>query len=283
MNKFMMFVCVLSIVACGKKVPAKAPPAKPNQCVALDTCNANDQLVPEIVSQVLADLPPPEQGAKGDTGSQGETGLQGAQGLQGEKGFSGVAGPKGDTGDTGAQGLAGLQGATGLQGLTGLTGATGSQGATGPKGDTGLTGAQGPKGDAGPAGSPGQNGIGNTSALSATRIYSPAVADYVGTTTVTNATVFVPPIISVVYGNQNTGAAYVDFGTTRCSYLGNNKAGSALALYTFVSCKDDQGAVVPGLTPGQPFSYSGSITVSVGNGADMSVPTQVSVIMQINY
>jgi hypothetical protein len=74
--------------------------------------------------------------------------------------------------------------------------------------------------------------------LSATRVFSPSTQDYTGSLTINSQAVFVPSVLNVVVGDQKIGVAYVTFGATKCTYTGNNKSGSALALYEFTSCKD---------------------------------------------
>ncbi len=157
-------------------------------------------------------------------------------------------------------------------------GPTGLTGPAGPQGLQGVPGQTGPKGDTGSAGPGG--GSSNTSMLSATRTYNP-ITDYVGTTTITTSSTFVPAVLTVIAGNQNTGLAYVFFGTTKCSYVGNNKSLSALGLYTFQSCKDDQGSTVAAMTPGQPFAFTGTITVQIGDGAGTDSPTQAVAFLQV--
>jgi hypothetical protein len=180
-----------------------------------------------------------------------------------------------EPGPRGPQGVAGPTGATGA----GAPGPTGPQGLAGPQGLQGPPGAQGPTGDTGAPGVPGI-GFSNTSVLSATRTYSP-VTDYIGSTAVNTQAVFVPSVLQVVVGNQNIGLAYVYFGTTQCSYVGNNKAGSALAQYVFTACVDEQGLPLPAMVPGKPFAFQGVISVQVGAGADQTSPTQVIAYLQI--
>jgi hypothetical protein len=120
--------------------------------------------------------------------------------------------------------------------------------------------------------------VGNTSSLSATRTFNPTT-DYTGSITVSNATVFVPPVLSVYYGSQGTGYAYVTFGGIKCTYQGNNKSGSALALYEFLHCVDGETSMALG--PGQPFPFTGTITLAIGDGSGTTSPIQVLAFLQV--
>lgn len=283
--KFLVaIVFALTLLACEpRSVPGNpSTDDTTNECTAVTTCNVGDSGLAQqfleggLLNLLASQLPP---GAKGDTGATGPQGVAGTNGVDGFDGFPGLKGDKGDTGPQGPPGLDGFPGLNGTNGAPGLNGSNGSPGAKGNTGNTGATGPAGSPGVTGPQGPPG-TGFSNTSVLSATRTYGPTT-DYPGTiNTATNAT-FVPSTIKVVEGDQKTGYAYLDFGTTRCKYQGNNKCESALALYVFVSCRDTNGNVVAAMVPGKPFAFTGTITLSIGTGADTSSPTQAVAFLQI--
>ncbi len=237
------FALLLSLVACTNTVPGIFTPP--------------------------ADGAPGEQGATGATGPQGPAGAAGTAGATLDEVITAVL-PLLPPGPQGQQGAQGDEGATGPQGLPGSEGATGPQGNAGAQGNEGATG---PKGNDGV-------GFSNTSVLSAVRTFNPTT-DYAGSTTVNTPATFVPSVLSVVVGDQQVGAAYVDFGNKRCVYVGNNKAGSALALYSFVRCSDADGETINTMTPGHPFAFTGKITLSVGDGAATTGPIQVIAHLQI--
>ncbi len=139
--------------------------------------------------------------------------------------------------------------------------AVGSTGATGPVGANGV-------------------GFSNTSILSAVRTFSPTT-DYVGTTTVNTQAIFTPSVLNVVVGDQKVGLAYVNFGSTKCTYTGNSKSGSALAMYEFTFCKDSDGSLLPNMKPGKPFAWTGSVSVQVGDGSGTDSPVQIVAFFQI--
>lgn len=182
--------------------------------------------------------------------------LSALPGIQGEKGATGAQGPKGDAGAKGDKGLTGEPGTPGL---------IGGRGATGPQG------------------LPGRDATANTVTLSAARTYGP-VTDYKGTVTLGSSTVFVPSVLKVVHGSQKKGLAYLDFGTIRCTYKGNNHDCDddydRSAVYSFEFCKTSDGHVVTSMAPGKPFSYTGLVTLSVGEGASTSSTTQVLALLQ---
>ncbi len=222
-----------------------------------------------------------------------------ADGADGAQGPAGEAGPKGDVGPAGADGqafnaetlfqstvtavvdylTAGNLLPAGPQGDQGPQGQPGLAGGQGPTGDQGETGADGEKG---PTGSQGANGVGfsNTSVLSAVRTFSPTT-DYPGATTVNTQAIFVPSVLNVVVGDQKIGLAYVTFGPTKCTYTGNNKSGSALALYEFTDCRDADNNVVADKKPGQPFAFTGTVTLTVGDGSGTAAPVQVVSFLQV--
>ncbi len=232
------------------------------------------------------DVPVP--GPQGDAGPAGPQGTAGADGqaFNAENLFQSTvdaviayltantqllpAGPQG------AQGLAGTNGTAGAPGTNGLPGTPGAPGQKGDPGDTG------PKGNTGSPGATGANGVGfsNTSVLSAVRTFSPTT-DYPGATTVNTQAIFVPSVLNVVVGDQKIGLAYVSFGTTKCTYTGNNKSGSALALYEFTDCRDADNNVVADKKPGAPFAFTGTVTLTVGPGAGELTPVQVVSFLQV--
>jgi hypothetical protein len=55
-----------------------------------------------------ANVPPPVNGVRGDTGAPGPTGATGDTGPEGPRGATGAQGPTGDTGDPGAAGTGGV-------------------------------------------------------------------------------------------------------------------------------------------------------------------------------
>ncbi len=285
--KYLLSLFVI-LAACRPATLPKAPtPDEEPQCTALTSCDLDgtngtgtiETLIDALVENGLPEalkpyLPKGETGARGEAGAKGDTGAAGPQGPQGFVGAPGATGAQGLQGDVGPQGDEGLPGLPGPQGIAG------SQGPAGAKGDTGNTGPAGPTGTPGSNGSVGaQGGVGNTSLLSATRTFNPTT-DYAGSITVNSQAVFVPPIISVYFGNQGTGFAYVYFDTTKCTYQGNNKSGSALALFEFVDCRDAAEAVVA-TTPGTPFAFAGTVTLVIGAGTGTSKPVQAVAFLQI--
>ncbi len=281
MNK-LFFVTIFCLASCQKSVVGDATTLEPvgDQCVALTSCDvtggglAQQLLDAGLLQSLLPHLPVGPQGVQGlqgDPGAQGPQGLQGLQGVQGRAGNTGPQGLQGLPGSLGSQGPMGLDGAQGVPGLPGTPGA---------KGDKGDVGSAGPKGDTGVQGA---NGVGfsNTSVLSAVRVFSPATADYAGTTTVNTQAMFVPSVLNVVVGDQKIGFAHVLFGDTTCNYVGNNKSGAALALYEFQNCKDGDGNVLPLMTPGYPFAFTGTVTLKVGDGSGTASPVQIVSYFQI--
>ncbi len=288
----LLFFAFIGFMGCRAAIvggPGSPQIAEPNDLNG-DGIIDGEETPPEIP---VVQIPGPQgdvgpggpQGDAGAAGPQGETGIQGPQGDIGAQGF---VGPQGDIGP---QGVAGFQGPQGFQGGVGPQGSTGPQGnagAQGPKGATGSTGAPGSQGNAGSKGDKGDVGIqgppgtgfSNTSVLSATRTYGP-VTDYPGSVTTATPAVFVPKTLKVADGEQKIGYAYLDFGTTRCTYVGNNKSGEALALYTFVCCQNENGDSVASMTPGKAFAFTGTITLTVGSGASTSSATQVVAFLQI--
>lgn len=310
MNKILV-IGFLSLFACQKKA---VPTSDANQCVALTSCDVDGGdlatqlvdsggLVDALLPTLLPHLPKGPQGDKGDAGPQGVQGEQGLQGLQGPQGAAGQSVSLTDVvttlypdvvnaltpllppGPPGLPGLNGLDGVPGQQGLQGLQGVKGDKGDTGDTGPVGPTGAQGPKGDAGGVGSNGSNG--NTSVLTATRVFNASGScttppcDYVSATPVSTQTIFVPPVLNVVYGDQKIGTAFVIFGNVaKCTYTGNNKSGSALALYEFTSCADLDGNPLT-LGPGQPFAFTGNLSLGLGTGSGTSQTLQIVAYFQI--
>jgi hypothetical protein len=286
------------------------------QCLPITSCSGAGELaplLPGLVSVLTPLLPKGPQGERGLDGFDGLNGQDGAQGLQGDAGPQGPAGqsvfledvlmsvipflPQGPQGIPGFDGLPGTNGLPGVQGDVGPQGPPGPTGAgeqgpqgltgdTGSKGDKGDKGDAGPTGEQGPAGSVGANGSSNTSVLTATRVFNAAGScttppcDYVSATPVNTQVVFVPPVLNVVYGDQGLGLAYVSFGTTKCTYKGNNKSGSALALYEFLSCADGDGNALP-LGPGQPFAFNGTLSIAIGAGSGTASTLQIVAYFQI--
>lgn len=196
------------------------------------------------IKDTLASLLPLVPGPKGDVGAKGSTGAQGSVGAKGDKG------DKGWTGEPGTPGLIGGNGATGPQGL------------------------------------PGRDATANTVVLSAAKTYGPTTS-YAGTVTLGSSTVFLPNALKVTLGRQKKGLAFLDFGSIRCTYKGNNHDCddnddyNRFGAYVFEFCKTSEGHVVSSLVPGKPFSYSGLVTVSIGDGADTSLTTQVLTFLQV--
>lgn len=182
--------------------------------------------------------------------------------ANGLPGLTAVTGPKGDPGAVGPQGPQGVAGAPGQQGTAG------------------LPGLQGPQGLPGSAGAPGVAGtvLGNTIVLTAARTYAP-VTDYKGQITVSQPIVFIPPVLKLLEGDQDDGLAYLDFGTTRCTYKGNRRNDSQ-AGFEFVSCKKATGQVVTAMQPGKPFAFGGTIVFSIGAGANDCQTTQAIAFLQ---
>lgn len=299
MRFLLLSILCLSAQACGKKaIPGKTTD---EQAADVEAAVLDDSgFLANLVEALKPFLPSGPQGEKGLDGKDGVDGLAGPKGEKGDRGWTGEPGvpglpggqgPKGDKGDPGDIGPQGLQGVVGAQGPKGDKGDTGSQGPKGDKGDTGdvgPAGATGPQGEPGPAGSVGANGSnGNTSLLSATRVFSASgncttpPCDYVNATPVNTQATFVPPVLNVVFGDQKVGSAFVTFSdVAKCTYTGNNKSGSALALYEFTSCADLSGNPLT-LAPGQPFAFSGTVGLSLGTGSGTSQTLQVSAILQI--
>lgn len=298
----LLFVSLLAACDDPPAIPANVP--KP-ACTQLNSCNVVDpDVFPALVAdgfidKIAAALPAPVPGPKGEAGEQGPQGVQGAPGTDGAQG---TVGPQGVAGLVGPQGIQGFQGPQGVQGPQGFNGDKGNAGDTGPKGATGATGAQGPKGTtgntgaAGPTGAKGDKGatgskgdtgcqgdtgpgFANTVILSATRTYGPST-NYKGGTAVDTQAAFIPPSLKVTAGSQGTGAAYLEFGDTKCTYQGNNQALTANPAYVFVSCKKGD-TVQAGMVPGKAFAFEGGITLSVGDGASDSTPTQILAFIQV--
>jgi hypothetical protein len=281
MSKFIVLCLTVSVVACQERgipgsVLQETLPVEDDvaQCLPITSCSGVGELAPLIPGLVAILTPLLPQGPKGDIG------LDGFDGLPGVKGDVGPQGPQGEAGQSvfledvliavtpllppGPQGAPGLDG---LPGPPGLPGVQGNKGSRGDKGDTGLQGANGV-------------GFSNTSVLSAVRTFSPTT-DYVGSTTVNTTATFVPSVLNVVVGDQKIGLAYVRFGTTKCTYTGNNKSGSALALYEFTSCEDGDGNALLTMKPGVPFAFTGTISLQVGDGSGTAVPVQIVSFFQI--
>lgn len=158
-----------------------------------------DDARPFIVSEVermVSNIPIPENGKDGSTGSDGRDGIglasamidrngelivtttngetkalgvvvgrDGLDGAPGQKGDPGLKGDKGDQGDPGTVGEKGEHGEPGIpgekgdQGEQGIPGIPGELGAQGDKGDPGEPGIQGEKGDPGEKGDIGESGV----------------------------------------------------------------------------------------------------------------------------
>ncbi len=320
MSKFVVLMCLfVGFTACKKAVPGTTsaeeevlPVDDGTQCLPITTCSGAGELAPLIPGLVSVLTPLLPQGPKGERGLDGFDGLNGADGAQGLQGDIGPQGPAGQSvfledvlmsvipfltpgpqGIPGTNGLPGAQGDVGPQGPIGPTGAgeqgpVGATGSVGPKGDQGDTGPAGPTGEKGDAGGVGSNGSnGNTSVLSATRVFNAAGScttppcDYVSVTPVNSQTVFVPPVLNVIFGEQKVGTAFVTYSNlAKCTYTGNNKSGSALALYEFTGCADLDGNPLT-LAPGQPFAFNGTLGISIGSGSGTSSTLQVVAFFQI--
>ncbi len=291
--------CRASTLPNGPLPPNDSPAT---ECTALTSCDAEagGSLVKTLIDaglpQALAPFLP--QGPKGDAGVAGTNGVDGQSVFLSDVVTEVLASlPPPIPGKDGTSvSLTDVVAAVvpliptpqnGADGLPGVAGPQGPQGTVGAKGDKGDAGAQGPTGSQGPAGTVGANGSSNTSVLTATRVFSSSGScltppcDYTGTSTVNTQAVFVPPVLNVVYGDQKIGAAYVLFNSVaKCTYVGNNKSGSALALYTFVSCADVDGNALT-LAPGQPFAFTGGVTVQIGDGSGTSTTLQVVAFFQI--
>ncbi len=217
---------------------------------------------------VVGRIREPSPGADGAAGVTGEPGVAGAQGAQGPAGAAGIAPTVEDILTAvipflpaGPHGVAGLPGLNGAQGIPGDVGATGAAGERGPQGANGV-------------------GFSNTSVLSAVRTFSPTT-DYPGATTVNTSAIFVPSVLNVVVGEQKIGLAYVSFGSTKCTYTGNNKSGAALALYEFTDCRDADDNILDDKRPGTPFAFTGTVTLTVGPGSGEAAPVQVVSFLQV--
>jgi|GEM_PF-5672309 len=256
---------VFGLAACEGTIPGGTtlePPTEENpECVALTSCSDMSELI-----GLLTPLLP--------RGEQGSPGQDGAPGATVEEVLASVLpllpqGEKGDQGDVGPMGPAGSDGQS--VSLSDVVDAVLPLVPAGPTGSVGATGATG------------ANGVGfsNTSVLSAVRVFSPAMQDYVGSTTVNTSAMFVPSVLNVVVGDQKDGLAYVSFGTTICTYTGNSKSGSALAMYEFTSCSDSSGNPMPDKQPGVPFAFTGTITLQVGDGSGTVSPVQIVSFFQI--
>ncbi len=288
MNK--VFVSMLFLVACQKAIlagPTEEAVVDESvvECTAITTCNGVSTLLPLLVPL----LP---QGPQGQAGLTGQPGKDASvedvvaavlpllpSGPQGDVGSQGPAGQSVSLTDVVSAVLPllpiGPQGAVGLQGPQGLQGVAGSQGQLGPQGAKGDKGEQGVQGPAGV-------GLSNVSTLSAVRVYSPAVLDFKGVIGVNSLAVFVPRSLKVVEGSQGVGFATLEFGTNVCTYQGNNKSIDANAAYVLTNCKDAGGATLPNMVPGKPFAFTGSITLSIGVGADTAEATQAVAYLQVN-
>ncbi len=292
MNKFMVSMLFFVFACRSNSVPGTEellPPNEDVECTAITSCNAAAQLVdlltPALVEALTPLLPPGVPGVQGVAG----------QSVSVEDVVAAVL-PLLPLGPTGAQGLSGIQGLAGPAGQSvlledvllavtpflpvGPQGVQGNVGSQGPKGDQG---AKGDVGNTGPAGAQGPAGVGlsNVSTLSAVRVYSPAVSDFKGVISVNSTAVFVPRSLKVVDGSQGTGFATLEFGSNVCTYQGNNKSIDANAAYVLLSCKDSGGVVLPDMVPGKPFAFTGSITLSIGAGADSSEATQAVAYLQV--
>ncbi len=263
-----MKVLLLVLVACRSAVPfvPEDLPAEDVECVAFTSCNADSQLLPQLTAVLVPLLTPllPE-GPKGD---QGENGVSpSVQDVVTE--VLAVLPPpvKGATGSAGPAGLS--------VSLTDVVSAVLPLLPPGPPGTNGTNGAAGSQGPPGV-------GLSNVSTLSAVRVYSPEVQDFKGVISVASSAVFVPRQLKVVEGSQGTGFATLEFGTSVCTYQGNNKSIDANAAYALVNCKDSGGVVLPDLVPGKPFAFTGTITLSIGVGADTSAATQCVAYLQVN-
>ncbi len=272
---------LLGIISCSRAVPASSVAEEPpvdssvDQCVSLTTCNGVGELLPLLVPL----LPVGPQGVPGLAGKDGVSVTLDEvvvallplvpEGAVGPQGVPGVPGQSASVTDVVAVVLPLLP--PGPQGVPGVPGLQGSQGDVGATGATGSTGAQGPAGV----------GLSNVSTLSAVKVYSPSVLSFNGTISVNSPAVFVPRSLKVVEGSQSTGFASLTFGTSVCSYQGNNKSIDANAAYNLVDCRDDQNVVLGDMVPGKPFAFTGTITLSIGAGADTAAATQAVAFLQV--
>lgn len=256
---------VFGLIACDGTVPGGATPLPPTEenpeCVALTSCSD----MSELVGLLTPLLPKGEQGLPGQDGAPGATVEEVLASVlpllpQGEKGAQGDVGPAGPAGTNG-QSVSLSDVVDAVLPLV-PAGPTGSVGVTGPTGANGV-------------------GFSNTSVLSAVRVFNPSMQDYVGSTTVNTQAIFVPSVLNVVVGDQKTGFSYVTFGSTKCTYTGNNKSGAALAMYEFTSCSDGDGNLLPDMKPGVPFAFEGAVTLQVGEGSGTLSPVQIVSFFQI--
>ncbi|RPH38344.1 collagen-like protein [bacterium] len=116
-----------------------------------------------IITEVLKQIPSPEDGQDGEDGEDGAPGPQGPEGIPGQS----IVGPPGVKGDPGKDAIVDYEKVvveavkripTPKDGIDGKEGVQGPQGSKGDKGDTGERGLEGAPGVIGAQGPPGING-----------------------------------------------------------------------------------------------------------------------------
>lgn len=246
------FFAVFSLMACRRAVVPGGTPSVMSEpeCVTLTSCNASGE---------LAGLLP--QGPKGDKGDsvyiEDIVQIVLAQLPPGPKGDQGAPGQSVSVSEV-------------VNAVTPLL----QVGPTGPMGAPGQS-------VVGPRGPTGEPGTSKQTILTATRTYTWSTStDFPDAVSVNSLTLLLPKSLKVLEGCQKKGLAYLKLGSTTCTYKGNDKNSNADALYTFVSCKNSSGQVVS-MTPGMPFSFTGTVTLILGAGADTSSLTQVAAFVQM--
>jgi len=242
------YIPILFFLSCNR--PPVIPELLPRnddpslQCTSINTCNVMTELVPLLVPLLVSSLPP------------------GPQGVQGEPGAAGQSVTVNDL----------------LPSIVPLL-------PQGPPGAQGLSGRDGV--------------AANTVLLTASSAREPEI-QYNGTANLNSLAVFVPKMVWAVQGNHKA-FVYLDFGVVRCTYQNGHKNhvdkqhdddcdddrdndqgyGNNHVRYRFVSCKNVSNVVVLGMVPTSPFAFSGTVTLSVGEGNNSSDFTQVVTFLQV--
>lgn len=242
------------------------------------------------------------QGEAGSTGTQGATGPQGEAGDTGATGATGPAGADGTSvtivgnvtdstalpvltpGDVGSGYLTdddghlhvwsgsswtdvgeirGPEGAVGATGPAGLTGGIGATGATGPQGLSGTTGGQGATGSTGPEGATGPAGATTIGGIAGLQTALDSKANDVGVVHLSGSETLTDKTID---GAQNT-FTNIPLGTAVTGNLPVSRLNSGTNASAITYWRGD-GAWVdpPGVDLHYPFSISGAIYVTTGQG-----------------